>query len=89
MSDVHAATMDGLEAQIVATRERLSSTLDELAIRAQPKEIVRRQVESAKAKLDEATRTPDGELRIERVVGIIAAVSALLLALGLLRRRRS
>lgn len=88
MSDQQAATMDRIEAEIGVTRQRLAETLDVLAVRAQPKEIARRQVESAKAKFDEATRTPDGELRIERVAGVVAAVTVLLVVLGLLRRRR-
>ncbi len=88
MSDQQAATMDRIEAEIGVTRQRLAETLDVLAVRAQPKEIARRQVESAKTKFDEATRTPDGELRIERVAGVVAAVSVLLVVLGLLRRRR-
>jgi Protein of unknown function (DUF3618) len=77
---------DEIEAEIAATRAHLASTIDELAIRAQPKEIARRQAESAKAKLVESTHTPDGELRVERV-GAIAAGSVLVLVLAILHRR--
>jgi len=35
----------------------------------------------------EATHTPDGELRSERVAGVLAALAAVLIAIGLLRRR--
>ena len=70
-----ALSPDQLEAQIEKTRAHLASTIDELAVRAQPREIARRQAESAKSKFDEATHTPEGDLRVERV-GAVAAVSA-------------
>lgn len=75
-----------IEAEIVETRTRLASTIDELAVRAQPKEIARRQAESAKARLVAATHTPEGDLRVERV-SAVAAGSAVLLGLAILHRR--
>lgn len=75
-----------IEAEIAETRARLASTIDELVFRAQPKEIARRKAESVKAKLVQATHTPEGDLRVERV-GAIAAGSAVLLGLAILRRR--
>ena len=75
-----------IEAEIVATRARLATTIDELAIRAQPREIARRQAESAKSRFIEATHTPEGDLRVERV-GAMAAGSAVLLGLAILHRR--
>ena len=75
-----------IEADIAATRARLASTIDELAVRAQPKEIARRQADSAKVKLNEATHTPTGELRIERIAAVVAAVVALV---GLVVWRRT
>jgi hypothetical protein len=75
---------DAIEADIAATRAHLASTIDQLAIRAQPKEIARRQAESAKVKLTEATYTPEGDLRVERV-GAIAAGIAVLVGLVILR----
>lgn len=77
-----------IEADIAAARQRLAGTVDELAFRAQPKEIMRRQKESFEAKFAEATRTPEGELRTERISAVLGATSAVLVALGLLRRRR-
>jgi len=79
-------SVDAIEAEIAVTRARLASTIDELAVRAQPKEIARRQAESAKLKFDQATHTPEGDLRVERI-GAVAAVSAVLLALVVLHRR--
>ena len=79
-------SVDAIETEIAATRAHLATTIDELAVRAQPKEIARRQAESAKAKLIDATHTPEGDLRVERV-GAIAAGSAVLLGLVILFRR--
>lgn len=75
-----------IEAEIVEARARLASTINELAVRAQPKEIARRQAEAAKAKVIDATHTPEGDLRVERVAAI-AAGSAVLVGLAILHRR--
>jgi len=87
MGEQTSTSPDAIEAEIVATRARLASTIDELAVRAQPKEIARRQVESAKSRFRDATRTPEGDLRVERVAAI-AAVSAVLVGLAVFFRRR-
>jgi len=79
---------DAIEAEIAETRDRLARTIDELAVRAHPREIARRQTESAKEKLVEATHTPQGELRVERLGAIGAAASVVLLLLALRHRRR-
>jgi Protein of unknown function (DUF3618) len=78
---------DVIEAEIAQTRAHLASTIDELAVRAQPREIVRRQTESVKAKVVESTHTPEGDLRIERVGAIAAAGAAVLVVLAVLHRR--
>ena len=80
-------SVDQIEADIVAARERLAGTVDELHTRTAPQEIARRQVESAKAKFTEATRTESGDLRTERIAALAAAAVALI-GLGALRRRR-
>ena len=86
MSEQTKTSQDAIEAEIVATRDHLASTIDELSVRAQPKEIARRQAASAKAKLVEATHTPEGDLRVERV-GAVAVGSAVLLWLAILHVR--
>ena len=78
---------DAIEAEIAATRAHLASTIDELAVRAQPREIARRQAESAKSKFDEATHTPEGDLRVERLGAIAAAGVAVVVLLAVLHRR--
>jgi len=77
-----------IEAEIEATRLRLAGTVDELATRVQPKEIARRSVRDARARLQEATHTEDGSLRTERVAAVVAA-AALLAALTVYRIMRS
>jgi len=78
---------DAIEAEIAQTRAHLSSTIDELTVRAQPREIIRRQKESAKARFARATHTPEGGLRVERVAAIAAAGAAVLVVMALLHRR--
>jgi hypothetical protein len=87
MGEQTSTSPAAIEADIVETRARLASTIDELAVRAQPKEIVRRQAESAKARFNEATRTPEGGLRVERV-GALVAGSAVVLGLAILLHSR-
>ena len=86
MGEQTKTSPDAIEAEIAAARAHLASTIDELSVRARPKEIARRQAGSAKAKFLEATHTPEGELRLERV-GAVAAGSALLLVLAILHIR--
>lgn len=80
-------TPDAIEAEIAATRAHLARTIDELSVRARPQEIARRQAESAKAKFAEATHTPDGELRMERVGAVAGSALLLGLVLAILHRR--
>ena len=80
-------SVDQIEADIAAARERLAGTVDELHTRTAPQEIARRQVESAKVKFTEATRTESGDLRTERIAALAAAAVALI-GLGAIRRRR-
>ncbi|WP_411285140.1 DUF3618 domain-containing protein [Lapillicoccus sp.] len=92
MSDSQQVTnpsIDQIEADIAATRAHLTATVDELVTRSQPKEIIRRQSESARVAFAGATRTSDGAIRVERLAGVLGAVAALLITIGLVRRQRS
>ena len=80
-------SVDQIEAEIEAARQRLAGTVDELHARTAPKEIARRQVETAKVRFNDATHTPQGDLRTERVAALAAAAVALL-GIGVVRRRR-
>jgi hypothetical protein len=87
MADQVSTSPEAIEADIARTRAHLARTIDELSVRAKPKEIARRQAESVKAKLVEATHTPQGDLRLERVGAFAAAVSVVLVVLAVLHRR--
>jgi len=86
MGEQTSTSPQAIEAEIASTRAHLANTIDELALRAQPKEIVRRQAASAKARVVEATYTPEGDLRVERV-GAVAGVVAVLMGLAILHSR--
>ena len=77
-----------IERDIEAARARLEGTVNELAYRAQPQVIVQRQVQSLALRINEATHTPDGDLRVERIAAVAGAVVAFVVVVGLLRRRR-
>lgn len=85
--DTETRSVEQIEADIAAARDRLAGTVDELHVRTAPKEIARRQAEAAKAKFTEATRTESGDLRTERIAALAAAAVALI-GIGALRRRR-
>ena len=86
-NDAQPKSVQEIEAEISAARSRLAGTVDELHARTAPKEIARRQAESAKVKFTEATRTETGELRTERIAAL-AAAAVVLVGLGAIRRRR-
>jgi anti-sigma factor RsiW len=71
-----------IEADIAATRARLASTVDELVDKAHPKNIVRRQVEQARAQVYDA----DGRLRTQKLVAVGGAALSVIGALLLVRR---
>lgn len=77
-----------IEEEIRARRERLAATIDELTVRAQPKEIARRGAEDLRAKAGSAVRTPDGALRTERIVSVAGAALVVLVVVVAIRRRR-
>jgi hypothetical protein len=78
---------DEIEAEIAVTRAHLAGTIDELTLRSRPREIVRRQKESAKAKFVDSTHTPEGDLRWERVGAMAAAGAVVFVVLAILHRR--
>ena len=84
---VPSGSPDVLEAQIQARREHLASTIDELTARAAPKAIAQRSLAGLQAKIRNATHTPDGQLRTERLAAAGAAVLVLGAALVWIRRR--
>ena len=87
MSAQDSRSLDQIEKDIESTRDRLASTIDELAYRARPATIAKRQTQVAKSSLYSYTHTPDGELRYE-VVGPAAAVLVGLVVIAIFRRVR-
>jgi Protein of unknown function (DUF3618) len=77
MGEQTSTSPEAIEADIASTRAHLASTVDELAVRAHPKEILRRQVASTKARLIEVTHTPEGDMRVECLGAVIAVVAAI------------
>jgi Protein of unknown function (DUF3618) len=76
-----------IEALIARRRAELADTVDELVVRAHPKEIARRSAADARSRLRAFAVAEDGQLRVERLAAI-AAAAASLLGLVVLRRRR-
>jgi hypothetical protein len=73
-------SLESLETDIEAARERLAVTIDQLAYRASPKTIARREVASVKAHYVDAAGNPrtDNILKTAgAVVGFIAVVVVL------------
>ena len=74
-----------IERDIRTTRARLAGTVDDIAERVAPKNLLARAKESAKAQvIDPAT----GEPRYDRI-GIAAGVVVLLVTIRVVRKRRS
>ena len=72
-----AGRPETLESDIEATRERLAATIDQLAYRASPKTIVRREINGIKAHFVDAQGNPrtDNILKVAGVVvGLVAFV---------------
>lgn len=81
-------SVTAIEKDIAGARSRLEVTVNELAYRAQPQVIAQRQADSLKRRLDTATHTPDGDLRIERIAAVAGAAVALVVVAVLVGRRR-
>ena len=70
MSNAEKQSLDSLETEIEAARERLAGTIDQLAYRASPKTIVRREIASLKAHYVDA----DGNPRTDNILKTAGAV---------------
>ncbi len=75
--------MSALEREIEETRQRLASTIDQLAHRAHPKTIVGRQVESVKSHFVELE---SGEPRTDNILKAAGAVVGVLVLLAVVRK---
>ena len=77
---------EALEKIIDAKRRHLAQTVDELVVRAHPKEIARRATEDAKQRAVGLVSDDSGTLRYERVAAV-AAAAVLVVVLVVVRRR--
>ncbi|MDQ1288151.1 MAG: hypothetical protein QG622_1716 [Actinomycetota bacterium] len=76
-----------LEEVIAERRASLAATIDELVVRAHPKEVARRSVADAKDRAWAFARTPGGELRTERLAAVAGAAVVLVGLVVVLRTR--
>ena len=82
MGKAENSGLDSLESEIEATRERLAHTIDQLAYRASPKTIVRREVASVKAHYVDAT----GQPRTDNILTTAGAVVGFVVVVVVLRK---
>ena len=77
--------LDSLESEIEAARERLAHTIDQLAYRASPKTIVRREIASIKAHYVDAEGHPRTD-NILKTAGAVVGFVAMMVVLRKLTR---
>ena len=75
-----AGRPETLESDIEATRERLAATIDQLAYRASPKTIVRREINGIKAHFVDAQGNPRTD-NILKVAGGVVGFAVLVVVL--------
>jgi hypothetical protein len=71
-----------IEHEIEATRDRLADTIDQLAFRANPKNIVRREIASIKAHFVD----DQGNARTDNIAKVAAGVVGLVAVLVVIRK---
>ena len=70
-----AGRPETLESDIEATRERLAATIDQLAYRASPKTIVRREINGIKAHFVDAQGNPRTDNILKVAGGVVEFVA--------------
>ncbi len=78
-SDARPSTLEG---DIEVTRERLAATIDQLAYRASPKTIVRREINSIKAHFVDAQGNP----RTDNILKVAGAAVGFVVFVVVMRR---
>lgn len=73
---------ESIESDIEATRERLAATIDQLVHRTSPKTIMRRELDSVKAKFVDA----DGNPRTDNILKVAGGVGGFVLLLVVIRK---
>ena len=77
-----AGSPESLESQIESTRERLAATIDQLAYRASPKTIVRREINGIKAHFVDAQGNP----RTDNILKLAGGIAGFIAVVYLIRR---
>ena len=85
MGKAEINSLDSLESEIEATRERLAQTIDQLAYRASPKTIVRREVATVKGHYVDASGNPRTD-NILKTAGVVVGIVAVVLTIRKLAR---
>jgi len=70
-----AGSPESLESQIESPRERLAATIDQLAYRASPKTIVRREINGIKAHFVDAQGNPRTDNILKVAGGVLGFVT--------------
>ena len=76
------AKPETLESEIEATRARLAATIDQLAYRASPKTIVKREINSIKAHFVD----PQGNPRTDNILKVVGGVVGFAVVVVVLRK---
>jgi hypothetical protein len=77
-----AQRTDSIEREMEEARDRLASTIDQLAYRTNPKTIIRREVAAVKATFVDA----DGNPRTENILKVAGGVAGFVVVLAVIRR---
>ena len=77
-----AQRTDSIEREMEEARDRLASTIDQLAYRTNPKTIIRREVEAVKATFVDAQGNP----RTENILKVAGGVAGFVAVLVVIRR---
>ncbi|AXH96035.1 DUF3618 domain-containing protein [Ornithinimicrobium avium] len=81
-----ARSVTEIEADLTATRNRMSRTVDELAYRVSPDTLKANAIASLKGKANDAAFDADGNPRLDRLAVVLGGVAGTAILLGLLRR---
>jgi hypothetical protein len=77
--------VSSLETEIEQTRERLGATIDELAYRASPKTIIRREIASVKAYFVDPSGAPRQDNILKVAGSVVGAVALFVVVRKLVR----
>lgn len=81
-----ARSPEEIEADLAATRNRLSRTVDELAYRASPQTLKAKAVDKVKGKVNDTALDAEGQPRYDKLAKVLGGTAGAALGLGLLRR---